>query len=87
MSKFINMDSQNTISKTFQIEFRENSYACDLIEQGGMDLYRIRFNQSPLYLTKAVGANGKPFWTSIPADPKLNHIVLELGQKIDNYFK
>jgi hypothetical protein len=81
------MGSENIISKTFLIEFRENSYDCDLIERGAMELYRIRFNQSHLYVTKAVGASGKPFWTSIPADPKLNHIVMELGQKIENHFK
>jgi hypothetical protein len=52
-----------------------------------MILYQIVFNKSYLYLTKAMGASGLPFWTSIPQDPKLVHVVIELGKKIENQFK
>jgi hypothetical protein len=81
------MNSAIPITKTCQIEYRENRYACNQIQHKGMILYQIVFNKSYLYLTKAMGASGLPFWTSIPQDPKLDHVVIELGKKIENQFK
>jgi hypothetical protein len=81
------MNSAIPITKTSLIEYRENRYTCNQIEYNGMTLYQIVFNKSYLYLTKAMGASGLPFWTSIPQDPKLVHVVIELGEKIENQFK
>lgn len=81
------MNSAIPITKTDLIEYRENRYTCNQIECKGMILYQIVFNKSYLYLTKATGTSGLPFWTSIPQDPKLAHLVIELGKKIENQFK
>lgn len=69
------------------IEFREKTYPCNRIERNGQVLYQIVFGLSHLYLTKAKGMDNILFWTSIPEDPKLLHIVRELGQLIDKNFK
>ena len=81
----MNPDASN--SKTFEIEFREKRYDCNRIEKNGMLLYRVLFGQSGLYLSRGLGADGKLFWTSIPADPKLKHVVSELGEIIEKQIK
>ncbi len=81
------MNSAIPITKTSLIEYRENRYTCNKIECNGMILYQIVFNKSYLYLTRAAGAGGQSFWTSIPQDPKLAHLVIELGKKIEHQFK
>ena len=73
--------------ETFSIEFNGKSYSCRPIEKNGRVLYQINFNTSYLYLTQANDFNGKPFWTSIPADRKLSHVVQVLGEQIKNHLK
>lgn len=69
---------------SFPIECNGKTYACEPIERNGNILYRVNFNTSYLYLTQANDSNGV-FWTSIPADSKLNHLVQQLGEKIENH--
>lgn len=71
----------------FSIDYKGKVYAGQRIENRGSILYVIKFTNSLLCLTKARMANGGEFWTAVPADTKLNHVVQELGQKIDAYFK
>ena len=81
------MNTETATPTSIMIEFREKTYPCNRLERNGQVLYQIVFGKSHLYLTKATGMNQVPFWTSIPEDSKLFHIVLELGQQIDRHFK
>jgi hypothetical protein len=67
----------------FTIEFRGKIYSCGRITKNNTLLYRVAFPESYLYLTKAVTPDGTTFWTSIPEDIKLKHVVKELGEIID----
>ena len=82
-----NMDKTISQQESFVIEFREKSYNCKPLTVNGRVLYQINFNSSYLYLTVASDFDGKPFWTSIPADNKLKHVVQVLGEQIKNYLK
>jgi hypothetical protein len=77
----------NTVNEVFSLTFKEGNYPCKRMEKNGSIFYVVKFNSSYLYLTKAFAQEGVAFWTSVPADTKLNHIVLELGKQIDNYNK
>ena len=81
------MNTETSIPKSIMIELRDKTYPCNRLERNGQVLYQIVFGKSHLYLTKATGVDKVPFWTSIPEDSKLFHIVLELGQQIDQHFK
>ena len=74
-------------SEKFPIEFNGKTYECKPIENAGSMLYQIKFTNSYLYLTVATDRNGNSFWTSIPADCKLSHVVKELSEKIENHYK
>ncbi|MDP4129415.1 MAG: hypothetical protein Q8918_00450 [Bacteroidota bacterium] len=74
-------------TKNFQIEYKGNHYTCNLIENRGRVTYQIFFNNAYLYLTKAVRSGGILYWTSIPEDSELVHLVDELGVQIDNHFR
>jgi hypothetical protein len=71
----------------FSLEYKGNSYPCLAFDKPGGALYRIDFGKSCLFLTRAKAPNGTVFWTSIPEDTKINHIVQALGVLIENHFK
>lgn len=73
------------IDTTFDIEYREKTYTCDVIKISTSTLYRVNFPQSPLHLTKAKARNGDSYWTSIPLDEKVKHVVQELGTIITKH--
>jgi hypothetical protein len=78
---------QGTSHEKFLVEVNGKTYECRPIDRGGSTLYQINFNSSYLYLTVATDRDGQNFWTSIPADRKLSHIVKELSEKIENHYK
>jgi hypothetical protein len=71
-------------SESFFIEFNEKQYECVPTEKNGRMIYQIKFPSSSIYLTEAKARNGEKFWTSIPPDSKLNHIIPILGKQIEN---
>ena len=79
--------NQATLKEKFPIEFNGKTYECRPMEKGGSMLYQIKFTNSYLYLTVATDRNGHSFWTSIPADSKLSHVVKKLSEKIENHYK
>lgn len=72
-----------TSDSSFQIEYNGHEYRCDPILRGSSTLYRIHFPKSQLYVVKATSAQGQSFWTSIPEDFKLKHLVQQLGAIIE----
>lgn len=81
------MNTETSSPDSIMIEFREKTYPCHRLERNGQVIYQLVFGKSHLYMTKAEAADKMPFWTSIPEDPKLLHLVRELGQQIDKHFK
>ncbi|SRR6266487_2618247 len=74
------------LGESFFIEFKGKKYNCRAIKVNGRVLYQINFNGgSYLYLTKSINQHGIVFWTSIPQDLKLRHIVSVLGDQIENH--
>lgn len=71
-------------SESFFIEFNETHYECVPMEKNGRIIYQIKFPGSTIYLTQAKDRNGKQFWTSVPQDSKLSHIVVIIGKQIEN---
>ena len=71
-------------SESFFIEYNEKQYECQPIEKNGRMVYQIKFPGSTIYLTQAKARDGEKFWTSIPPDSKLNHIIPNLGKQIEN---
>jgi len=71
-------------SEGFFIEYNEKQYECVPIEKNGRMIYQIKFPSSYIYLTEAKAINGENFWTSLPPDSKLNHIIPVLGKQIEN---
>ncbi|TMI97012.1 MAG: hypothetical protein E6H06_02625 [Bacteroidetes bacterium] len=69
----------------FVIEFKQKKYNCRAIRANGRIIYQVNFNGSCLYLTKSINQHGIPFWTSIPQDLKLRHIVAELGKQLEDH--
>ncbi len=76
-----------TPTQTFQINFREKSYPCEVLSLKGRAIYRINFGKSYLHLTKVTALDGPDFWAPIPEDPKLGHICTELGTIIEKNLK
>ena len=71
-------------SESFFIEYNEKQYECVRIEKNGRMIYQIKFPNSSIYLTVAKAINGEKFWTSLPPDSKLNHIIPVLAKQIEN---
>jgi len=71
-------------SESFFIEFNEKQYECIPMEKNGRMIYQIKFPGHSIYLTQAKARDGEIFWTAIPPDSKLNHIVPILGKQIKN---
>lgn len=72
---------------TFTIAYKGNSYTGHAFDRPEGAIYRIDFGKTCLFLTRAKSADGSLFWTAIPEDTKINHIVQELGGIIENHFK
>jgi hypothetical protein len=71
-------------SESFFIELNEKQYECRPMETNGRMIYQIKFPSAPIYLTQAKARSGEIFWTAIPPDSKLNHVVPILGKQIEN---
>ena len=71
-------------SESFFIKFNETHYECVPMEKNGRIIYQIKFPGSTIYLTQAKSLNGKQFWTAVPQDSKLSHIVAIMGKQIEN---
>jgi len=74
----------DTESESFFIELNDKEYTCVPLEKNGRIIYQIKFPGSSIYLTEAQDRNGTKFWTSIPPDPKLNHIISIFAKQIQN---
>jgi hypothetical protein len=81
------MSQATPTEPAFTIRYRDKDYACEPISRNNSIFYRVKFHNSYLYLTQAISQNGSTFWTSIPADAKLKHVVHELGKVITNHYK
>jgi len=77
--------SVELIGESFFIEFKGEKYFCQAIAANKRILYQIRFNHSILYVTKTINQHGIPFWTAIPQDLKLRHVVADLGKQIEDH--
>jgi len=71
----------------FPVQYQGNDYPCRAFERPDGAVYRIDFGKTSLFLTRARSRDGMPFWTAIPEDTKINHIVQELGALIEQHFK
>lgn len=67
------------VQSSFDIEYREKTYRCDKISFNRSTLYRINFPNAPLHITQASARSGDLYWTSVPLDEKVKHIVQDLG--------
>ena len=77
--------SAEPLGELFVIEFKEKKYTCRAIQINGRVVYQVDFNGSCLYLTKSINQHGIPFWTSIPQDLKLRHVVEQLGKQLEDH--
>jgi len=74
------------LGEPFYIELNNREYSCLAIRANDRMLYKIKFNGSALFVTRALNQHRIPFWTSIPQDPKLLPIVAKLGRQIEKHF-
>jgi len=72
---------------TLSLEFRGNTYDCEVLSIKGRAVYKINFGKSYLHLTKVNALDGPDFWAPIPEDPKLAHVCEELGNIIEKSLK
>ena len=71
----------------FEIVLKDRVYPCQAFDCPMGLIFRVEFGKSCLTVTKAKGAKGQSFWTSLPEDTKINALVQELGQVIEQTFK
>ena len=69
---------------TFPVEFQGKVYNVTAFDLPGRSVYRIDFEKTCLFLTKFEAATGGRYWTAVPEDTKINHIVQQLGTIIEN---
>jgi hypothetical protein len=69
----------------FIMEFKGEKCWCQAIRANGRILYQIKFDRSFLYITKTINQHGIPFWTAIPQDLKLRHMVTEIGNQLEDH--
>jgi hypothetical protein len=77
--------SPEIVGDSFWIEHRNESYPCRAIRANGRILFEVKFHKSKLYITKTINQHGIPFWTAIPQDLKLRHLVAELGRQLEDH--
>jgi len=70
-------------NEVFTVVWKEKQYPCSSMQLNGLTVFVVGFTQRPLYLAKGTDTSGQPFWTSIPPDRKLSHVIKELGDQID----
>ena len=73
------------VGEPFFIQWKDKEYSCSAFKANGRILYRINFMGSYLCITKTINQHGIPFWTSIPQDLKLRHIVIQLGKQLEDH--
>ena len=75
-----------THNEVFTVVWKAKEYPCASKEVKGVTVYVVGFTQRPLYLVKGTDTDtGQPFWTSMPPDRKLSHVIKELGDQIDRH--
>jgi|SRR5689334_652675 len=72
------------VGERFVIEFKGEKYGCQAIRANGRVLYQLKFGSSFLYITKTINQHGVPFWTAIPQDLKLRHMVAAIGKQLED---
>lgn len=77
--------SAEIVGDSFWIEYKNESYPCRAIRVNGRILFEIKFRNSKLFVTKTINQHGIPFWTAIPQDLKLRHLVAELGHQLEDH--
>ena len=77
--------SVEIVGDSFWIDHKNESYPCRAIRTNGRILFEIKFHNSKLYITKTINQHGVPFWTAIPQDLKLRHLVAELGHQLEDH--
>ena len=73
------------VGDSFWIEYKNESYPCRAIRANDRILFEITFHHSKLYITKTINQHGIPFWTAIPQDLKLRHLVADLGHQLEDH--
>jgi hypothetical protein len=76
--------SVELVGEQFVIELKGQQYGCRALRANGRILYQVKFDRSFLYITKTINQHGIPFWTAIPQDVKLRHIVAEIGKQLED---
>ncbi|MEP6727580.1 MAG: hypothetical protein ABJC98_17295 [Bacteroidota bacterium] len=84
-SNLIPMEQAST-EEIFAVEYKGKKYPCKPVVKPQGVFYAIKFDTRVLVITKFVSGD-QLFWTAIPVDSKINHIVNELGIQIDNHYK
>ena|SRR5205814_7976773 len=77
--------SLEILGGSFWIEHKGENYPCRAIKVNSRILYEIKFRKSQVYITKTINQHGIPFWTAIPQDLKLRHLVAELGRQLEDH--
>ena len=77
--------SPEIVGDSFWIEHKDETYPCRAIRVNSRILFEIKFHKSKLYITKTINQHGIPFWTAIPQDLKLRHLVAELGRQLEDH--
>lgn len=72
------------VGERFFVLWNDKEYSCQAIKANERMLYEIKFTERRLYITKTINQHGISFWTAIPQDVKLTHLVNDLGKQIEN---
>jgi hypothetical protein len=73
-------------SDQFEVIYKEQSLPVEKLTIGANTLFRIGgIGKTPLILTRAMGEDGKKFWTSIP-EGRQNE-ALQIGPLIESYYR
>ena len=68
-----------THNEPFTVVWNEKEYPCTPKEVKGLTVYFVGFTQRPLPLVKGTDTTtGQAFWTSMPPDTKLSHVIKAL---------
>jgi hypothetical protein len=69
----------------FEIEHGDKIARIEKLSVAGQTIFRVDYEGSPVFITRATNALGARFWTSVPEGRR--KFAEEIGPLIEKYFK
>ena len=69
----------------FEIDHKDKIARIEKLSVAGQTIFRVEYDETAIFITRATNATGARFWTSVPEGRR--KFAEEIGSLIEKYFK